>query len=54
MQLAGRAVGAIVAALGKRRPKSSQAVEADEPAILTSPRFSEAARRDEQSSVRAA
>jgi hypothetical protein len=52
LQLAGRAVGAICAALPKRRPKPTPA-ETDEPSIITSPRFAVAS-HDEQPSVRAA
>ena len=54
MHLAGRAVGAICAALGKRLPKSSEAADNDEPSIIAMPQVAEPARRKEQRSTRAA
>ena len=54
MHLAGRAVGVICAALSKRLAKSSEAAGIDEPSIITSPQFTAAARREEQTSTRAA
>jgi GT2 family glycosyltransferase len=54
MHVAGRAVGAVCATLGKRLPKPSKAAEIEGPSIITSPHFSESACDEEERSTRAA
>jgi hypothetical protein len=56
MHLAGRVVGVIGAALGKRRTTSFKSIDVDEPAILTMPQLGVSAQDqgEEQSSTRAA
>jgi hypothetical protein len=54
MQLAGRAIGAMAAALGKNRPQSPKLAETDEAVIPFSPPVAAADRREEETSVRAA
>jgi hypothetical protein len=53
LQLAGRAVGMICAAMAKRRQNASEAA-IDEPSVITAPCFATATCRDEQRSARAA
>jgi GT2 family glycosyltransferase len=52
--LAGRAIGAIGAALCGRRTQSCRAIDADEPTIITSPRFAVSSSSEDHPSTRAA
>jgi GT2 family glycosyltransferase len=54
LHLIGRTLGIVCTIAGKRLSKPSGVVESDEPTIVTSPRFAEAACQDKESSIRAA
>jgi O-antigen biosynthesis protein len=54
MQLAGRVVGVVGTAIGRKGRQSTETAKADGPVVLTSPSFAASTDREEPSSIRAA